>query len=205
MIKRSLHVLDRALATDPRNPEVRNDLANATDARGRVYRELGDVNAALRDYRGALAEFETLLSEFPTGPRYRESLAKICNRLGLIEHGDGRLSAAVAHFRRELPLIDRLVEDFPDSPRHKRELARTVVNLANVLLDLGHPEEAEPMLVRAVEQSTAIVAANPRDVQVRLNLARSYTELGRDVPVRVKEARGRKPARVVPVGRAFDR
>ena len=176
--EQAIAALEKARTADPRHPEVRNDLAIATDARGWIDRELGDVKAAEQDYRGALAVLETLLAEFPTSPRYRESLARVCNSLGLIEQSTGRLSDAEAHFRRELPLVERLVQDFPDRPEHKRELARTLMNLGNVLGDLGRSEEAEPTLVRAVELNSAIAATNPRDVQVRLDLTKCDNNLG---------------------------
>ena len=57
-------------------------------------------------------------------------------------------------------------------------LARALMNLGSVLEDLGHPEEAEPTLVRAVEKGAAIAAANPRTNEARLDLARTYTKLG---------------------------
>ncbi len=174
----AIAALKKAWAGDPRHPEVRNDLALATDARGWAHRELGDVKAAEQDYRGALAVFDDLLAEFPTSPRYRESLARVCNSLGLIEKSSGRPSDAEAHFRREQALVERLFQDFPDRLEHKRELARSLTNLGYVLGDQGRPEEAEPALVRAIELNSALAVTNPRDVQVRLDLARSHTNLG---------------------------
>jgi eukaryotic-like serine/threonine-protein kinase len=174
----AIAALERAHAAEPKHPEVRNDLAIATDARRWIDREPGDVKGAERDYRPALAMLDTLLADFPSSPRYRESLARVCNSLALIEQSTGRLNDAVTHFRRELQLVDRLVLDFPDRPGHKRELVRTLMNLGNVLRDLGRPKEAEPALVRAVELISGIAAANPRDVQARLDLSRCDNNLG---------------------------
>ena len=44
---------EQALANDAQNPEIRNELALAVDARGWVKRELGDMQAAERDFRRA--------------------------------------------------------------------------------------------------------------------------------------------------------
>jgi tetratricopeptide (TPR) repeat protein len=52
------------------------------------------------------------------------------------------------------------------------------MNLGNVLGDLGRADEAEPALVQSVELNSAIAAANPRDVQVRLDLSRCDNNLG---------------------------
>ena len=79
----------------PSTPRSANELALATDARGWINRELGDVKpAAEDDYRRALELLENLVAEFPTVPRYRESLAKACNSLGLLEEDTGRLADA---------------------------------------------------------------------------------------------------------------
>ena len=93
----AIAVLEQALAADAKHSEIRNNLALATDARGWIYRELGDVKPAEQDYRRALTLLETLVAEFPTVPRYRESLAKACNSLGLIEESTGRLADAETH------------------------------------------------------------------------------------------------------------
>ena len=174
----AIAALKKAWAADPRHPEVRSDLAITTDARGSIHRELGDVKAAEQDYRGALAVLDDLLAEFPTRPRYRESLARVCNSLGLIDESTGRLSDAEAYFRSELRLVERLSQDFPDRPEHKRELAWTLMNLGTVLGDRGRLEDAEAALVRSIDLDSAIAAANPRDVQVGLDLAKSHAKLG---------------------------
>ena len=93
-LRSSDRVLEQALADRPKQLEIRNDLALATDARGWINRELGDLKAAGQDYRRALDLLEKLVAEFPTVPRYRESLAKACNSLGLLEETTGSLVEA---------------------------------------------------------------------------------------------------------------
>jgi eukaryotic-like serine/threonine-protein kinase len=52
------------------------------------------------------------------------------------------------------------------------------MNLGNILSDQGRGEEAEPALTRAVELNRTIAAANPRDVQIRLDLSKCHNNLG---------------------------
>ena len=66
----------RHVAADAKHSEIRNDLALATDARGWIYRELGDAKACRSETTGALTLLDALVAEFPTVPRYRESLAR---------------------------------------------------------------------------------------------------------------------------------
>ena len=52
------------------------------------------------------------------------------------------------------------------------------MNLGNVLSDQGRRDEAEPALIRSVDLNRTIAAANPRDVQIRLDLSKGYNNLG---------------------------
>jgi eukaryotic-like serine/threonine-protein kinase len=175
---KALAVLDRARANDPKHSEMRNDLALATDARGWIYRELGDPEQAEKAFLDAIKLLEDLIKEFPTVPRHRESLARAYNSLALIEESDGRLAEAANHLYSELPLVERLSQDFSDRPEHQRELARTLNSLGNVLLAQNQSQDAEPILRRAIGVNETITAKNPEDVQIRLDLAKCHNNLG---------------------------
>ncbi len=175
---RALTVLNQARANDSKHSEIRNELALATDARGWIYRELGDAKQAEQAFLHAIKLLEDLVKEFPTVPRHREALARAYNSLALIEESDGRLADAANHLRNELPLVDRLSQDFSDRPEHQRELARTLMNLGNVLSAQNQPQDAEPILRRAVAVNVTISAKNPEDVQIRLDLAKCHNNLG---------------------------
>jgi tetratricopeptide (TPR) repeat protein len=172
-----VNALDQALATDPKHPEIRNELALADDARGWINRELGEIKAAAQDYRHSLDVLDRLVADFPTAPRYRESMAKACNSLGLLEETTGSLVEAEAYYRRELPLVERLAQDFPDRPEHGRELARTLWNLGNILAR-NRDNGAEVVLERAVAMNRTLNKKHPEDVQIRFDLCRAYQCLG---------------------------
>jgi serine/threonine protein kinase/Tfp pilus assembly protein PilF len=173
----AITLLEQAQASS-RQGEGLNNLALAIDARGWIYRELGDVKKAEEDYRRAQGLLEKLVSEFPTVPRHREALARVYNSLGLIEESTGRLADAEKHLRAELPLVERLAKDFPDRPEHRREWARTLINLGDVLLAQGNTEAAEPVLRQAVAVNREIAAKYPEDVQIQLDLAKTHNNLG---------------------------
>ena len=81
---RSITELEAALALDAKHAEIRDELALAIEARGWIYRELGALALAEKNYRRALDLLEKLVSDFPTVPRHREWLAKVCNSLGIL-------------------------------------------------------------------------------------------------------------------------
>ncbi len=175
---RTLTVLDHAHTIDSKESEIRNELALTTDARGWIYREVGDAKQAEQAFLNAMKLLENLVREFPTVPRHRESLARAYNSLALIEESDGRLAEASVHLYRELPLVERLSQDFSDRPEHQRELARTLMNLGNVLSAQNRPQDAEPILRRAISVNATITAKNPDDVQIRFDLAKCHNNLG---------------------------
>src|SRR5208282_5773595 len=63
-------------------------------------------------------------------------------------------------------------------PEYKRELARASMNLGNLLESGGRLPEAQSLLRRAIVLNSALMDKQPADVQVRLDLAKSRTNLG---------------------------
>jgi eukaryotic-like serine/threonine-protein kinase len=173
----ALSVLEQAQTSNSKRAEIRNELALAADARGLVNRELGEINASMKDHLRSLDLLEKLVAEFPTVPRYRESLAKACNSLGILEETTGSLAKAEAFYRRELPLVERLSQDFPDRPEHGRSVARALSNLGNVLAR-NRAMGAEGVLQRAVDVNGPLTIKHPEDIQIRFDLAKDYQCLG---------------------------
>jgi eukaryotic-like serine/threonine-protein kinase len=52
------------------------------------------------------------------------------------------------------------------------------MNLGNVLSAQNQPQDAEPILRRAIGANETITAKNPEDVQIRLDLAKCHNNLG---------------------------
>ncbi len=172
------HAAATQAADVKRDAEIRDELAWTFDARGWIFRELGDATKAEGDFRRALQLLDKLVAEFPTIARHREAMARACNSLGMLQQDSGRLGDADRQFRRELPLVDRLAQDFPDRLEYQRELARTLTNLGNVLQLQGQIGAAEPFLRRAIDVNDAILARSRDDVQIRLDLAKDHNNLG---------------------------
>jgi eukaryotic-like serine/threonine-protein kinase len=170
--------LERAHAADREQPEIRNELALAVDARGWANREIGDFAAAENDFRRAFDLLSKLVADFPTVARHREVLAKNCNSLGVLEKDTGRIDEAEVHLRRQVPLARRLAEDFPLRPEYRIILGRALSNLGDALFESGRSAESEPILREAIAVNTPIMLQSPDDIQVRFYLAASHHNLG---------------------------
>ncbi len=175
---RAVAVLELARGTDARHAGIRSELALAIDARGWIHRELGEIQRAEQDSRQALGMLEALIADFPTVPRHRETLIRYCGRLASLEQETDRLAEAEAHYRQELPQVERLSQDFPEREEYLRDLALTLSNLGGVLASQHRREDAEPILLRAVEAIVPIAARSTDDVQIRFELARAHQRLG---------------------------
>ncbi len=170
--------LERAHAADREQPEIRDELALAVDARGWVNREIGEFAAAENDFRRAFDLLSKLVADFPTVARHREVLAKNCNSLGVLEKDNGRIEEAETHLRRQVPLARRLAEDFPLRPEYRIILGRALSNLGDALFESGRSTEAEPILREAIAVNSPIMQQSPDDIQVRFYLASSHHNLG---------------------------
>jgi serine/threonine protein kinase/tetratricopeptide (TPR) repeat protein len=153
--------------------------------RGRAYwrlalvrSEMGEKEAALKDYERAQTIFGQLVANFPAVPEYRKELARSLNNLGLLLRDLGQRSAAEQAYRRALEIKEKLAADFPTVPDYRHELASTFNNLGILLRDLGQWAAAENAWRRALEIREKLAADFPTVPDYRQELATSLNNLG---------------------------
>src|SRR5207247_1938765 len=117
----------------------------------RVRTELGETEAALKDYERMQAIFARLVADFPSVPAYRQKLAMSYNNLGNLLKDLGQRPAAEQAYRRALDLFEQLVADFPAVPAYRRELSVSHNGLGNLLAALGQRPAAEQAYRRALD------------------------------------------------------
>lgn len=136
----------------------------------RIFRERGDVDAAIDEYKQGLAiwptyadahynlasvylqkgDADSAIIEYRTAIKLQPDDPEIHNNLANALRGSGQMPEAIAEYETAL----RLQPNF----------AAAHANLARALLQSGE-------IVKAVEQYRAAVAAAPQDPQLRANLA----------------------------------
>ena len=108
-----------------------------------VQAEMGDHEAAARDYLTVRDIYRGLVADNPTYAKNRYKLGAILNNLGNVLSLLGRRPEARKAFDESIRVKEQLVTDFPDDPEYRRFLSVGYHNLAGMLNDLGQPAEAE--------------------------------------------------------------
>lgn len=143
----------------------------------RVYRERGELDAAIDEYRKGLAiwptyadahynlasvhlqkgESDSAIIEYRTAIKLQPNDAEMHNNLGNVLHDSGKMQEALAEYEAAL----RLQPNF----------AAAHANLARALLDAHE-------INKAIEHYGAAVEAAPKDPQMRANLAAALLRSG---------------------------
>jgi tetratricopeptide (TPR) repeat protein len=176
------------------------------EERGRAYSrlalvrlELGEKEAAVKDFERMQAIFTRLAAEFPAVPTYRDRLAMSYNNLGLLLKDLGQRPAAEQSHRRALDLQEKLAAEFPAVPVYRLDLAKCHHNLGILLTDLGQHAAAERAFRRALDLRERLAAEFPAVPEYRLDLAK-----GDDSLAILLIAQGQWPAAEQPFRRALD-
>jgi serine/threonine protein kinase len=143
------------------------------------FRVLGDLEAAERPARQALALAGKLAEEKDVEPIARWRVARSHWELGLVLQRRGRIPEASDQFRRALTLHERLAAEFPDDPTHRCDRAR-MLNFLGIALRSrpGYAPTALQCHQQAIELAGQLVAAFPDSPWYRRELVRSHFSLG---------------------------
>jgi serine/threonine protein kinase/tetratricopeptide (TPR) repeat protein len=143
-----------------------------------VRYEMGETEAARKDYERMQAIFSQLAADSPAVPEYRLELARSHYSLGRTLNDLVQEPAAERAFRRAVDLQENLVADFPTVPEYRLELARSHISLGLLLTEPGQWPAAERALRRALDLEEKLAADFPTVPDYRLDLARIHNNLG---------------------------
>ena len=180
--KRALEYLDSLAEESADDPTLRAELARAYQRVGDVqgaFREanLGNVAGALTSYRKALQLQESLVSAGSADHSVQRALADTLMSLGDIELMKRDLPAALQSFRRALTIRETIAAGKTSDRDIQRELAIAWHRVADTSGQLGNRDAGVSGLERAIGLLEPL-ADDPRDVESRHALARSYKTLG---------------------------
>jgi tetratricopeptide (TPR) repeat protein len=143
-----------------------------------VRSELGEKEAAVKDYERMRVIFDKLVEDFPTAPRYRELLADSYSRLGKELYELHQYPAAKQAHCRALAIREKLVSDFPGEPRYRSQLAGSHNNVGFLARRLGEGPTAQRAYDQAIKIQEELAGDFPGVVDFRLNLATILVYLG---------------------------
>jgi tetratricopeptide (TPR) repeat protein len=171
-------LLDRA--GDPRGAAERRRLVALFGETATAY-EIGRARRDLGDLAAARAEFEEVVRRFPVFTRAHLHLAEAALRAGddaaALAAYDAALALDPGAYFAPLRISEPLARRAETAPGDRATRAR----LGGALLHEAHPE-------RAVRVLAALLAEDPANDAVRLDLARAFAELGRMADARAVAA-----------------
>ena len=139
--------------------------------------ELGDAEAARRDYQRAFRVLEKITQNDPRNFRLKHELAvALGNFANLCLIAKDKIEAHRAYLQA-LEILKDLVQQYPAELGFKNDLALTYHNLA-FLAETG--QERRALLERALDLRKKLVEVLPANLVFRRHLGRSYSMLGRD-------------------------
>jgi tetratricopeptide (TPR) repeat protein len=147
---------------------------------GRLLRDAGDLEAAERFYRRALALAAKLAEASADDPALGQTLASSHAHLGTVLQRRGRWREAAKLFRQGLVIQERLAGQFPDESPYRYEHARCLNFLGIALLRTQASDAATALDChqKALRVCDKLVADFPDQPLFRRERARSLFALG---------------------------
>ena len=174
---------------DSTNPQIRAEAAAAHSRLGDINRLLWQPENAIREYRRAIATYQSLASQQPREIAYRRALAYCHNWLGETfrlwsEQSDptdpSKQTQASTEYDAALNLQTTIQEAAPENPAYAQELARTYYNRGILNYDEANRQAAESdfraalRLLQPISSAGAADSSSPLPAQ---ELARVYNDL----------------------------
>jgi tetratricopeptide (TPR) repeat protein len=174
-LKHSLKLLpmaERLARHDPGNVEDQRNLASAYIDLGWKQAETGDWKAGLPNLRRAVLLFEGLAAAHPDDVVIQRRLAIAYERTGqIITANTESYGEALALHRKQVALAEQLSTAAPLNTDLRRIAAYAHVDLGENLMLTGDPAAAAPHYAKASAAFQSLSAADPRNVQYRVDAA----------------------------------
>ncbi len=171
------------LLEEPTEPsaEDRESIRLLLDVRarqGHVLRDAGQLDAAVRTTREAIAIGESLTTAEPRNVMYRSTLAECWSSLGFALWQANDLEGALSAYQDALKLNSELAEQDPSNQNRQRRLADTQANVGQMQAELRDDRSALRSLSAAVAILEPLVTQHRGQADWSYSLASALLELG---------------------------
>ncbi len=177
--ERAVKEQERAVALSPDDTEYKVLHSNHLENLGEQYVDLGEVDRGLPYYREAIRIRRQLFTAHPAKRAYLLDLAKALATLGNIQRHAGDSAAARRSFADARSLLERAAAATPGDEVLQVSLAAAFVGEACALADLEEPEQARPLLDRAVKTLSDASVSPSEEARRREWLSEALGELAR--------------------------
>jgi len=158
--------------------------ARALHMIGELAKQRGKFEEAVRDFQEAADTTARLLKAHPDDPQRIFDQSQSEYWVGYVQWYRGHLHEAEAAFRRYLDMAQRMNKAKPGDHDWQLENVFAKTNVGVVLTELGHADQALPLLVAARSEIAALARAHPEDAVSESGVigwsVMAYAALGRD-------------------------
>jgi serine/threonine protein kinase len=169
--RRTLDVLERAVADDGERSTLREQLAGAAMTIGSNLTREGRVDDAEPVLSRARALFEALCEEVPDSAWWPVQLAEVLFVQGMVADMRGDQPQAARLLQRMLEMREGVVQRFPGDLVARQALGSALFNAAQFALVQGDNENALRHADRALETFAALGDEQRASAEVRFNLS----------------------------------
>ena len=178
VVGRTSEVLQQLFREDPQNAVWQRELSVSHERFGDVFREQGDLTAALAAYRACLEIRECLAAADPENAGRQHDLSVSHERIGNVLSDYADLTGALAAHQASLEICARLVAADPQNAVWQRGLSVNLNKLGNVLLAQGDPTAALAAYRANREIFERLAAADPQNAVWQHDLSVSHSRIG---------------------------
>ena len=178
-------LLESALPFFQKIAEQKSDDPEVEAGRGRAHHrlawvraEMGETDAAIRDYQSMRTIFDKLCMDFPAEQEYRKELAACHHNVASLFSVKGDKKQAEKSFREAASINEVLVRDFPVVPVYRRNLALNFGGIGWEQFYKGNFTEAEALFLQSLHIRETLVNEFPAVPEYRKLLSLSHKERG---------------------------
>ena len=176
MVKDALAYLDNLAAEKIDDASLQSELASAYFKVGEVQgapakSSLGDYGGGLESFRKSLAIREKLFEKYPTDEQIKLDLSRSYQMVGHLSQVTDDLPAAFENYGKAFELLNSM-------PTAKRDFANLHTRFATALAIGGKLPEAIENFRKSVAMLKELVAQNPDDRDLKLDLGKNSVLLG---------------------------
>jgi eukaryotic-like serine/threonine-protein kinase len=176
--KKALHIRVLLLASDPKNDDLKRELASSYLKIGTLLWETGDMSGAADYLRQAVRLRDDLAKAAPADLERQDELSAAYDRMGMLLLGQGDAATALTHFRRSLGIVSSVPDAEQGRESTRRSISVEYEHIGSALLDLDDLSGALENNGRALSLRAALVNDFPLNVDHQRTLQVSYYNQG---------------------------
>lgn len=183
-IAQALEIREALYAENPKNVDVRSDLARSYRVAGDRQKMEGHAQAFFDLSQRALQIREGLLAEYPGDEaimrQYSMDLVRMGDALGSPNEANlGRYEEARSTYEHALELCNRLAQSSPSNAVGAREVSNVYQRLGSLLEHTGDYEASLDKSREGLAISERLFQADPANFEVRRDMMVFYDQIGR--------------------------